>query len=126
MKAFADEKLKVIQIATFVLDKIENIVGKEKNAGFKNLSSGNGLSTIIMVHNTTKLFADDAKIYSVVNSANDQDDLQNDLKQLDKWSQDWLLKFNPEKCSHLHLGKNTGNSYELSNRSRERSRNNHR
>ena len=49
-----------------------------------------------LVHNTTKLFADDAKIYSVVNNANDQDDLQNDLKQLDKWSRHWLLKFNPE------------------------------
>ena len=49
----------------------------------------------------------------------------------DNWSQEWLLKFNPEKCSHLHLGKNTGTSYELANipkknKSRERSRNNHR
>ena len=50
-----------------------------------------------VVRNTTKLFADDAKIYWVVNNVNDQDDLQNDLKQLDIWSQDWLLKFNPEK-----------------------------
>ena len=83
------------------------------------------------------MFADDAKIHSVVNNANDQDDLLNDLKHLDKWSQNWLLKFNPEKCSHLHFGKSIGNSYELSNitrkkkkkkkkkNTRERSRNNH-
>ena len=33
LKAFADDKLKVIQMAKFVLGKIENIVGKEENAG---------------------------------------------------------------------------------------------
>ena len=68
-----------------------------------------------LVSNTTKLSADDATTCSVVNNGNDRDDLQNGLKQLDNWPQDWLLKFNPEKCSHLHLGKNTGTSYELSN-----------
>ena len=37
LKAFADNKLKVIQIAKFVLDKIENIVGKEENAGYLSI-----------------------------------------------------------------------------------------
>ena len=50
-KASADGKLKVIQMAEFVPDKTENIVGKEENAGnqhfllfpqcfHKSLSSG--------------------------------------------------------------------------------------
>ena len=34
LKAFADDKLKVIKMAKFLLDKIENIVGKEENAGY--------------------------------------------------------------------------------------------
>ena len=33
LKAFADDKLKMIQLAKFVLDKKENDVGKEENAG---------------------------------------------------------------------------------------------
>ena len=33
LNAFADNKLKMIQMAKFVLDKIENIVGKKENAG---------------------------------------------------------------------------------------------
>ena len=33
LKAFADDKLRLIQMAKFVLEKIENIVGKEENAG---------------------------------------------------------------------------------------------
>ena len=32
-RASSDDKLKVIQMAKFVLDKIENIVGKEESAG---------------------------------------------------------------------------------------------
>ena len=36
LKAFADDKLKVIQMAKLVLDKIENIVGKEENAGYQH------------------------------------------------------------------------------------------
>ena len=36
MKAFADDKLKVIQMAKFVLDKTENIEGKEENAGYQH------------------------------------------------------------------------------------------
>ena len=35
-KAFANDKLKVIQTANFVLDKTENIVGKEENAGYQH------------------------------------------------------------------------------------------
>ena len=33
-KAFADDKITVTQTLKFVLGKVENIVGKEKNAGY--------------------------------------------------------------------------------------------
>ena len=36
LNAFADNNLKVIQMAEYVLDKIENIVGKEENAGYQH------------------------------------------------------------------------------------------
>ena len=35
-RAFADDKLKVLRMAKFVLDKKENIVGKEENAGYQH------------------------------------------------------------------------------------------
>ena len=48
-------------------------------------------------------FADDTKVFSVVQTKNDIDRLQNDLLNLGKWSQDWLLLlFNP-MCITLHL-----------------------
>ena len=36
LKAFADDKLNLIQMAKFVLHKTENIVGKEENAGYQH------------------------------------------------------------------------------------------
>ena len=39
LKAFADEKLQVIQMAKFVLDKIKNIVGKRRKYWLPALSS---------------------------------------------------------------------------------------
>ena len=49
------------------------------------------------------LFADDTKIFRVINSLDDQQILQNDLVQLEKWSVTWLLKFHPEKCKHMNI-----------------------
>ena len=36
LKSFAYDKFKVIQIAKYVLDKAENTVGKEENAGYQH------------------------------------------------------------------------------------------
>ena len=36
LKALEDEKPKLIKMAKIVLDKIENIVGKEENAGYQH------------------------------------------------------------------------------------------
>jgi hypothetical protein len=46
------------------------------------------------------LFADDTKIFRIIN--NFPETLQDDLKQLET-SENWLLKFNPEKCKHIHM-----------------------
>ena len=32
--------------------------------------------------------------------------LQNDLRNLCKWSQDWLMLFNVDKCKVMHIGNN--------------------
>ena len=50
------------------------------------------------VESAAYLFADDTKIFRVINSLDDQHILQNDLVKLENWSDKWLLKFHPEKC----------------------------
>ena len=58
-----------------------------------------------IVHSFIKLFADDAKLYAVVNTARDTTVVQNDLGSLDNWSEIWQINFNYDKCTHMHLGK---------------------
>ena len=36
LKAFADDNLKVIKLMIYVLDRVENIVGKGENAGYQH------------------------------------------------------------------------------------------
>ena len=44
------------------------------------------------------MFADDTKCHRSVSSTSDCYSLQNDLQQLSKWSQDWSMFFNDNKC----------------------------
>ena len=51
------------------------------------------------------LFADDTKIFRKIVSAKDSEILQSDIDKLEIWSKRWLLKFHPNKCHVLSLGK---------------------
>ena len=59
----------------------------------------------VVVHNFIKMFADDAKLYAVVNTARNATVVQNDLGSLDNWSEIWQINFNYDKSTHMHLGK---------------------
>ena len=51
-------------------------------------------------------FADDVKLIGQVASEEDVERLRTDLKLLIKWSADWQMLFNIEKCKVLHIGYN--------------------
>ena len=51
------------------------------------------------------LFADDAKIFRKISCREDSLRLQDDIANLEDWSDLWLLKFHPDKCHLLTLGK---------------------
>lgn len=56
--------------------------------------------------NLTKLYADDTKILSEISSVDSRIKLQEDLDRAYEWTQDWLLKFNVNKCVVMHYGAN--------------------
>ena len=62
----------------------------------------NDLPEVIKV--LIKLFADDAKLYSVVTS-NADNRAQFSLNRAVDWSKVWKMIFNIIKCHHLHIGK---------------------
>ena len=43
-------------------------------------------------------FADDTKLFGIVNSQDDSQILQHDLHKLTVWSHDWQMSFNVDKC----------------------------
>ena len=51
------------------------------------------------------LYADDTKLLREITSIEDSLKLQSDLTLLKDWSENWLLRFNPDKCKVLTLGK---------------------
>ena len=44
------------------------------------------------------LFADDTKPYKIIDTDEDQLAMQEDINNLHRWSQAWLMTFNKEKC----------------------------
>ena len=50
-------------------------------------------------------FADDTKLYrEIKNDSDDQIKLQEDIDNMQKWSDKWLLLFHPDKCKIMRLG----------------------
>ena len=58
-----------------------------------------------IVTSNIKLYADDAKLYRPVIMPRDEEALQGDIFKLEEWSSRWLLRFHPEKCTMMRVGK---------------------
>ena len=56
------------------------------------------------VKSILKLFADDSKLYIIIQDTSDVALLQKDLDTLVNWTDDWLLRFNVSKCKVMHCG----------------------
>ena len=50
-------------------------------------------------------FADDTNLCRAVSDDQEADILREDLRRMFRWSQDWQMLFNLEKCSVMHMGK---------------------
>ena len=59
------------------------------------------------------IFADNTKIYSIINSVRDVEELQCDCDSIQEWSRIWLLNLNLEKCKVMHIGKTPNISYSM-------------
>ena len=55
------------------------------------------------IRSTVLKFADDTKLVARVGSEEDRERLRQDLIELFKWSEDWQMLFNLDKCAGWYL-----------------------
>ncbi len=67
----------------------------------------------VVQNSVTYMFADDTKIYHRTDTRDDSRKLQEDIDRLKDWSDKWLLKFHPDTCKVLKIGRETEGTYNL-------------
>ena len=66
----------------------------------------NDLPSVIDPKTIIRLFADDCLLYQVIESAEDEQQLQKDLDALDVWANNWGMSFNTKKCYTMPVDRN--------------------
>ena len=70
----------------------------------------NDVTDLLDVDVKCKLYADDVKLYAVIDSGvTNSSTLQNTLNRLSKWSDDWQLTISASKCVTINIGKHETN-----------------
>ena len=106
-------------IKSFLMHRKKQVVIKEAKSEWKEVMSlipqGSVLGPILFVifinDFPTKIdapvymFADDTKVYRSIKDEGDIERLQRDFDELDSWSRKFLLRFHPEKCMLMILGR---------------------
>lgn len=121
------DPLTINWIKSFLSDRTQKVVvdgeGSESVPVTSGVPQGSVLGPILFLifiddlpnytqYSQVRLFADDTIVYLSISSIDDCNKLQQDLQNLERWEQDWLMQFHPAKCNVLRITKkNTRTSY---------------
>ena len=103
-------------IISFLTKRTQRVVVNDQMSTYKSVISGVPQGSVLgpllfilyindiadAIHSSTKLFADDTKLY---NSSTNHHILQKDLHSIFDWAKMWQMEFNVSKCRVLHMGK---------------------
>ena len=108
-------------IEDFLSDRTQSVIINSCTSKAANVTSGipqgsvlgpilfvlyiNDLPSVVDKDTYIFLFADDTKAFRQIHSPEDNQILQKDIDNMIKWSNTWLLKFHPQKCTMMHMGK---------------------
>ena len=125
LKSYGIEYYTLRWIQAFLSDRVQQVNVNGTNSEWANITSGipqgSVLGPILFVLyindlpenivSNVYMFADDTKVFKTITSPNAQHTLQNDLDYLTSWSSKWLLRFHPDKCNLMHVGKTIQQEY---------------
>ena len=111
-------------IKTWLSGRRQRVVIGDKYSGWEEVWSGVPQGSVLgpilfiiyindleeNVLNKIWKFADDTKLMGRVDSEESVRLLQEDLNELFRWSEEWLMQFNIEKCNVMHMGFNNKRS----------------
>ena len=124
-------------IKSWLSDRKQSVILNGSHSSWQNVSSGVPQGSVLgpllfiifindidlavdTLHTALSKFADDTKGVRQIITDEDAQQLQKDLDNLFKWSIDWQMLFNLDKCHILHLGKsNPCHTYTLNGHSLE-------
>ena len=105
-------------ITDFLQDRSQKVIINGISSSVKTVTSGIPQGSVLgpilfvmyindlpsCVQSSIRLFADDTKVFTRSDIQGATEMLQKDLDHLQNWSEQWLLRFHPEKCHVLKLG----------------------
>ena len=119
-------------IRAFLSDRRQRVVVRGCHSEWASVTSGVPQGSVLgpllfliyindipdVVSSKIKIFADDTKVYRSISSPDDAAELQRDLDAITRWSVQWQLAFNENKCTALHVGpRNPEHLYTMQDRS---------
>lgn len=111
---------KVLQwLRTFLTNRKQRVIVNHEESKWEPVSSGIPQGTVLGpicfilyindlpldVDSDMYLFADDTKIYRKITNVQDALKFQEDINRMEEWSNKWLLRFHPDKCKVMTVGK---------------------
>ena len=106
-------------IESFLCDRTQSVVVEGESSSAIQVRSGVPQGSVVgpclfllyindlpnRVSSISKLFADDTLLHRLMQNDKDNEILQKDLQELEKWENEWDMSFHPNKCNILPISK---------------------
>ena len=120
VRSFGIEGLALRWIEAFLSNRRQKVIANEAESGWSDVKSGIPQGSVLgpvlftlfvndippLLKCFTAMYADDTKLHATVDSDEDQQQLQEDIWRIQDWAKQMQMKFHPDKCKIMYLGKN--------------------